>query len=111
MQLIDDISNDPKQKHTITLGGVEGGQAVLQLDYSPVSRGWFIDVAYELDGIEKWNCKGLRITTIYNLLAQFKNIIPFGLNVYCADGGEPMFLHDFLTGRAELGVLNAEEIR
>lgn len=107
MQTINNISNDAKQKHTILLEE-DSSRIVMKLVYKPTQMGWFVDISYEdLD----FNVYGLRITTNTNILNQWRNVIPFGLMCTCEDNQEPLLLDDFIVNRAQLHILNKDEIK
>ena len=106
MQTINNISNDPKQKHTILLAE-DSSRIVLNLIYKPTQLGWFVDVIYEDSGLEIY---GLRVTTNTNILNQWRNILPFGLMCTCADNQDLLLLDDFIVNRAQLHILSKEEV-
>lgn len=106
MQILDNISSDAKQKHTILLAS-DNSRIVLELNYLPTQLGWFLDVTYE---DKDFKVCGLRITTNTNLLNQWRNILPFGIICQCADAQDPLLIEDFLVGRAILGILSSEEV-
>jgi hypothetical protein len=107
MQILDTISNDAKQKHTILLGK-DNSSIVIRLVYKPTQIGWFMDVEYETKNFAVY---GLRITTNLNILNQWRNILPFGIICYCEDNYDPLSIEDFLVGRAHLAVLSEEEVK
>lgn len=107
MQTINNISNDAKQKHTVLLAE-DSSRIVLNLVYKPTQIGWFLDIEYEdLD----FKINGLRITTNTNILNQWRNILPFGLMCTCIDNQEPLLVEDFIVNRAQLHILNKEEVQ
>lgn len=106
MQILDTISNDAKQKHTILLEK-DNSSIVIRLVYKPTQIGWFMDVEYEPKNFAVY---GLRITANLNILNQWRNILPFGIICYCEDNYDPLSIEDFLVGRAHLAVLSEEEV-
>ena len=66
---------------------------------------WKIDIS-----CNDFNVKGLRVSRVLNILNQYKNIIPFGINVNIEDGGEPFLINDFSTGRVRLAILTPDEV-
>lgn len=106
MQILDTISNDAKQKHTILLDS-DSSPIVIQLTYKPTQLGWFMDVQYETKNFAVY---GLRVTTNLNILNQWRNLLPFGIVCYCDKAQEPLSIEDFLVERAHLAVLDAEEV-
>lgn len=107
MQILDTISNDAKQKHTILLEK-DNSPIVIRLVYKPTQIGWFMDVEYEPKGFATY---GIRVTTNLNILNQYRNILPFGIICYCEDNYDPLSIEDFLVGRAHLAILNEEEVK
>ena len=106
MQILDTISNDAKQKHTILLEK-DNSSIVINLVYRPTQLGWFMDVEYETKDFAVY---GLRVTTNLNILNQWRNVLPFGIICYCEDAQEPLSVEDFLVGRAHLAILDEEEV-
>lgn len=106
MQILDNISNEGRQKFTILLDE-DNSAIVISLTYKPTQLGWFMDVEYEPKSFAVY---GLRVSTNYNLLNQWHNILPFGIACVCKDDQEALSIQDFLVGRAQLGVLSKEEV-
>ena len=106
MQYIDNISNEPMQKHTILLEE-DSSRIVLELTYRPNQLGWFLDVTYDNLYFKLY---GLRITTNSNILNQWRNKLPFGIICQCKDSQDPMLIEDFLVNRAQLAILSKEEV-
>lgn len=106
MQIVNNISNDAKQKHTI-LFEKDSSRIVLEMSYNPTQLGWFLNVTYE---DKDFKVNGLRITTNSNLLNQWRNILPFGIICQCNDAQDPLLIEDFIVGRARLAILNEEEM-
>lgn len=104
--ILDTISNEARQQHTILLE--DSTPVVLNLTYRATQLGWFVDVIYENKNFSTY---GLRITTNTNILNQWRNIIPFGLMCYTEDTQEPLSIQDFLVGRAHLSILNENEVK
>lgn len=107
MQILDTISNDAKQKHTILLEK-DNTPVVVKLVFKPTQLGWFLDVEYETKDFAVY---GMRVTTNTNILNQWRNILPFGIVCYCEDYQEPLSVEDFMVGRAHLAILNEDEVK
>ena len=107
MQVLDTISNDAKQKHTVLLEK-DNTPIVIDLVYKPTQLGWFIDITYDNSNFKVY---GLRVTTNSNILNQWRNLLPFGIICYCEDSYEPLSLEDFIVGRAHLAILNEDEVQ
>jgi hypothetical protein len=105
MLIVDRITDDPKQKMTVTLP--DGSEATLRLEYKPNQLGWFI---VELTR-GAFSIKGARIVASPNLLDQQRNLINFGLCCLTTDGHDPMLLEDFSSGRATLYILTQAEVQ
>ena len=106
MQILDTISNDAKQKHTILLDK-DNSQIVIRLVYKPTQIGWFMDVEYDT---KDFAVHGLRVTTNLNILNQWRNVLPFGIVCYCEDAQDPLSIEDFLVKRAYLAILDEDEV-
>ncbi len=103
MLLINELTDDFKQKHTITLPN--GKQTELTLEFKPQQIGWFMTLTYE-----DFTVTGYRVTTNPNFIRQFKNLVPFGLACFVEENQEPMFQEDFSSGRAKLYILTEDEV-
>lgn len=106
MQIIDNISNDARQKHTILLAE-DSSRIVLELTYKPDVIGWFLDVSYDT---LNFSVKGIRVVTSSNLLNQWRNILPFGIICQCKDAQDPLLIEDFLVKRARISILSKDEV-
>lgn len=107
MQILDTISNDAKQKHTVLLDA-DNSPIVIRLTYKPTQIGWFLDLEYDT---KNFAVRGLRVTTNTNILNQWRNILSFGLICYCEGNQDPLSIQDFLVERAHLAVLSADEVK
>ena len=107
MQLIQTLTNDVKQKHTIILP--DNTSFILQLEYKEVVRGWFYGITYQNYVLP--NAIDRRLITFFNILHQYKNILPFGIAVSTDDYSEPIFLNDFISGRVVIEVLTSDEVK
>lgn len=103
MLLIQGITSDPKQQQELTLPN--GKIVTMYLEFKPMQTGWFLGLDYE-----GFSLRNLRISTVPNLLRQFKNLIPFGLTCITEDFQEAMFLEDFSTARSKLYVLTSDDV-
>lgn len=113
MLLINEITDEPKQKHTITINQYD--QAVLDLEFKPNQYGWFFNVnwpnslqtvPYSSSG---FSSSGGRVVHSQNLLRQQQNIIPFGLAIISDNGLDPMTQDAFSSGLVKLYVLTKDE--
>lgn len=104
MQVLTTITSSPNQLHTLVLEDNE--TATFRLYYSPRMEEWFYDISYKDLTI---NCSKVVLT--FNSLRQFKRIIPFGLAFFSDGNIEPFRLDDFETGRVNIGILTANEVK
>lgn len=103
MQQITSLTNAFNQSMIINSIGINNIQ--FDLSYYMTQNAWFYSVNY--DNI---NIKNQKLYLSYNMLDKLKNVIPFGIYVKSLDGGEPLYLDDFIYPRIQLFLLNSEEI-
>ena len=75
------------------------------INYNCSRQGWFLDLVSE-----NFSIYGIRITSVPNVLRQWKNKLGFGIGVLCENKSEPFFLEDFNTGRAKLYLLEPDDL-
>ena len=103
MNLIDNLTDDPTQLTSLDLG--DGTFALVALIYRPTVQRWSMSVlrgTFEIDG--------LNLCVSPNTLNQWQNVIPFGIACLSADGLDPMFVDDFISGRISFYLLNAADV-
>ena len=103
MKKLDRLTDQPKQRYSVPLD--DGGTFTIELIYLARPQLWMMNIA---QGDFKLN--GVVMTTYPNLLRQYKNLIQFGLMVVTADGTDPMYLDDFVTGRVGLYQLEQDDV-
>ena len=103
MNLIDRIADVSFQRMILT--GNKDQRITLVIRYMPTQESWFMDVEYN-----DFVCKGLRVTNSSNIMRKYRNVIPFGFSCTVTDGLEPMFIDDFKTRRADLYLLDADDV-
>lgn len=104
MQLLTELTDDYKQKYSITN---EDNQTFdLLLEYIELQESWLFSISYG----DSFTLNNNRLVYSPNILRQYKNIIPFGLSVNTIDKSDPYFLSDFTSSRVELYVLTEEEV-
>jgi len=103
MRYIDRINSTPNQIYTVGLD--TGDTFTLELRYMPTQQLWMANIAY---GSKKIN--GIILVVGYNVLRNYKNLIPFGISITSTDGLDPYYLTDFSTQRIKLYVLTASEV-
>lgn len=105
MKKIGTITDAPNQNLVIVLD--DGTKINLVLNYYSNQSGWFFSLNYNNS---QFVVNNRRLVTSPNMLYAFQNIIPFGLAVTTTDGYEPIFIDDFITGRASFYVLNQADV-
>lgn len=105
MKQITTITDAPNQNIVIVLD--DGSKVNMTMNYFSNQQGWFYSIDYNSGQFVDNN---RRMVTSPNMLTAFQNIIPFGLAVTTTDGYEPVFIDDFITGRASFYVLNADDV-
>lgn len=104
MNLLQSISNQARQEHTIELP--DGRTFLFELYYIELQRGWFIENLV----FEEFTLKGLRVVNSPNILHQFRNKLPFGISCRTEGGREPQFIDDFNESVSKLYILNQDEV-
>lgn len=103
MTIIENLTATRKQNFSTQ---ITEGKIDFILTYFPAIQKWFIDVSFKDSVI----VKGYRLCKSFNLLFQWKKIIPFGIVVYSDEETEPFLIDDFSSGRFFFGILNQTEI-
>lgn len=75
------------------------------VNYNSSRQGWFLDLVSE-----NFKIYGLRITSVPNILKQWKNKLGFGIGVLTENNSEPLFLEDFNTERAKMFLLDQDDL-
>lgn len=103
MLKITTITDSPYQTMILKL---ENGQPLqFTIWYSYSQRGWYYSFTYQ-----SYTSNNRRMVNSANMLSQINNIIPFGLACLLTDAYEPVFISDFLSGRAILYTLNSTDV-
>ena len=103
MLQITTITDSPYQTLVLKL---ENGQPLqITLRYSYLQKGWYYSLIYG-----SYTVNNRRLIYSANMLRQIRNIIPFGLACLMTDLYEPVFIEDFISGRATLYTLNLDDV-
>lgn len=103
MYRLTSITNVPKQTQKVVLPNEK--EMDLYVEYKPMQLGWFMTLSYGDVTINN-----VRIVTSPNVIHQFKNLVPFGIACVVAGDEEPLLQDDFLSARAKLYILDADEV-
>jgi len=104
MNLLNEITDDPKQKMTVVTP--QGDEFDFYLEFRETQGLWFCNIAFKDTVIN-----GLGLVCGANILRQWKNILPFGLAVGSSDVGDPYYIDDFVNGRIQVFVLTEAEVK
>lgn len=104
MQVITTLTSSPNQLHRLVLENNE--TADFRLYFSARMEEWFYDITYKNLTI---NCSKVVLTP--NSLRQFRRIIPFGIAFFSDGDVEPFRIDDFSSGRIQMGILTADEVK
>lgn len=75
------------------------------INYNSSRQGWFLDLVSE-----NFSIYGIRITSVPNILRQWKKKLGFGIGVITENKSEPFFIEDFNTGRAKMYLLEPDDL-
>lgn len=105
MKIINEITSEARQQHTLTLE--DGGSVELELNYIANQKGWFYSATY---AEKNFSVSNQRLVVSPNMIRKFRDIIPFGFACTTSDGYEPINQDDFSTKRALFYLLNEEDV-
>ena len=100
---ITNINTSSKQR--LLLEGANREIITLDLEYRPTQESWYFSLQYQ-----DFVLNNKKIVNSPNLLRQYKNILPFGLNCVVLDGTDPYFIYDFENRRCVLNLLDKDEV-
>lgn len=103
MNLVEGISDLPKQQTTILLA--DGSGVSLYLEYRPNQLGWFYDLARGA-----FSLKGQRLPTSPRVLRKYRNLLPFDLCVLATGNVEPINQTDFADGTVKLYLVEGDDL-
>jgi hypothetical protein len=95
-----DVADTPRQSFSLRLEGID---AVVSLQHSENLMCFLMNLSYG-----DFRVNGLRLVNSYNIINGYRNILPFGIQIYGAR--EPFFRDDFANGSSEFLFLTAEEV-
>ena len=110
MNALNGLTSQPTQTASVTLP--DGSRVSLTLAWRPQQAGWFYDLTWPgSDAFPTgFESLGRRLVTSANLLRQFRNLIPFGLAVFTADGADPGTVDALADGTATVCLLNSDDV-
>ena len=93
MKKISGLTNDVKQKFVAVIDGYDA--ATITLEYKSQQYAWYMSVVWGDFAIY-----GERVAVSYNLLRQFRDILPFGIAVSGVDAMDPLFKDSWLSANS-----------
>ncbi len=103
MLYINKITNAPSQ--SINLTGIPGITIGMTLRFLPRIAGWMMGLSYGATTIN-----GIIVTTNYNLIRQFRNLLPFGIMCITTNTLDPYDINDFANQVANLYLLDSADV-
>lgn len=103
MKIITSFTTDPFQKLALILD--DGSKVDFSLQYITNQLGWYYSFTYGSFAVNN-----RRLVTSPNMIRAFRGFLPFGLAVTTTDGLEPIYIDDFISGRASFYLLNSEDV-
>ncbi len=102
MKKIEELTSQPKQRHTLLQEN--GEEIVFELEYKVSQQSWYYNVTKN-----DFVVNSQRLVLGPNIVRRYQNIINFGLYVKSNDLQEPFLLYDFISGRVEIYLLTQTE--
>lgn len=106
MILIDNLNDAADQQTSLQMA--DGTVGTLELFFRGSIQRWTFDFTHEQ--FPNGALQGQMLCVHPNILRNFKNLLSFGLSVVSADGGDPVDIEDFASGRISLYLLDASEV-
>lgn len=97
------LSNDADQLMFVQLD--DGSIAQLEFICRPAIQRWSLSVVHP-----NLVVNNIELAVFPNILRQWRNLIPFGMAVTSIDGVDPIDINDFINGRVQVYVLNADDV-
>lgn len=101
---VEDITSETFQQLELVLP--DGTLVTVTIYFVPMQYGWFITELTYGDFI----LRGFRISNGPNILRQFKNQIPFGLQCISEQDREPTLQEDFSSNASKLYILDQADV-
>jgi hypothetical protein len=103
MITLTEITDEPSQSFLLPIVGY--ADAEMTLTFKDTQSAWFMDLSW---GTRKLN--GLRVSTGYNILAQYASSFPFGILVSNPNKQDPLTVSAFTTDNVTLSILSEAEV-
>lgn len=101
--IIDNINNTTNQNIEFILS--DNSIVYIDLHYKDNLRQWTFDIKYN-----DFVLNNQLLTCSKNVLDQFSNILPFGLEVRCKEDIQPFFQNCFVNGMVQLIINEYEKV-
>ena len=93
------------ENSTIKVVNAKNENFTIYLNYNSSRQCWFLDLESE-----NFYLYGIKITSVWNVLRQWKDKLGFGLYIETENNSEPFFLEDFNTGRSKIYLLEPDDL-
>lgn len=103
MRQITEIGSEATQ--LLQVVGENNERIDFTLYYKPSQQSWYFDIVYL-----EFELRGVKMVNNPNLLRNYRNLLPFGINCIVEDGTDPYFIDDFTTGRVIVNLLTEAEV-
>ena len=104
MKQINNLTDDARQ---ITHFVLDDGNIIdITFTYLATIQHWQIDIIHS-----KLTLYGQLLSSNFNLLRQYKNILNFGIACITSDGTEPVLQNDFISGRVAIYILDEIDVQ
>lgn len=90
-----------------TLIAEDGSNINFELYFASRQNSWFFNISC---AAQDFTANGIRLCAAPNLLRQWRNNLTFGMAVLTTDGFDPNNIEDFLSGRVQVFLLNADDV-
>jgi hypothetical protein len=104
--LIDNLTDAADQQTDLLMP--DGSTGTLELIYLGTAQRWIFNFTHP--SFPGGALNGQNLCQHPNILRQWKNILPFGLACFSADGNDPVSVEDFASGNTSLFLLDAADV-
>lgn len=103
MNKIDNLGDEANQLTRIVLD--DGSIVLLNFIYRGATQRWTVNITRN-----DFTVNDINLCVHPNLLRDFRENIPFGLALISTDGGDPVLINDFTSGRITMYTLSAADV-
>lgn len=89
------LGNEERQEIEFVLSN--GNSLFLNFYFNINTNFWYLNIEYE-----DFKYNGIQVVYHDNLLRQFSNLLPFGIQIYSTNGLSPMTINSFIDGSCKV---------